>query len=67
LISVGTSGIVTPAADLPHIALSSGATVIHVNLVDVGTGQPEEIMLVGRATEVLVKLCEFLSTEAQKR
>ncbi|MCF5392895.1 NAD-dependent deacylase, partial [Pseudomonas syringae] len=24
LISVGTSGIVTPAADLPHIALSSG-------------------------------------------
>ena len=67
LISVGTSGVVTPAADIPHIALSSGTPVIHVNLVDVGTGRPDEIMLVGRATEILVQLCEFLATEARKR
>lgn len=63
LISVGTSGIVTPAADIPGIALSSGATVIHVNTVNVGAGQTNELMLIGRAAEVLPQLCELLSSE----
>ena len=62
LISVGTSGVVTPAADLPHIALASGATVIHVNIVDVGAQAANELMLVGRATDVLAKIHESLST-----
>ncbi|EGH23489.1 Sir2 family transcriptional regulator [Pseudomonas amygdali pv. mori str. 301020] len=61
LISVGTSGIVTPAADLPEIALSSGATIIHVNIVDVGLGNPNELMIVGKATEVLSQLCTAVS------
>jgi NAD-dependent deacetylase len=56
LFSVGTSGIVTPAAELPQIALSSGAVVIHVNLVDVSPRTPDEIMIVGRATESLPAL-----------
>jgi len=56
LISVGTSGIVTPAADIPWLALSSGATVIHVNTEDVSTAEPNELMLIGKATEVLPKL-----------
>lgn len=32
LVSVGTSGVVRPAADIPEIASAAGATVIHVNL-----------------------------------
>lgn len=61
LISVGTSGIVTLAADLPEIALSSGATVIHVNTVDVGFGNPNELMIIGKATEILSQLCTAVS------
>lgn len=61
LISVGTSGIVTPAAHLPEIALSSGATVIHVNTVDVGLGNPNELMIIGKATEVLSQLSAAVS------
>lgn len=33
LLSVGTSGVVYPAAELPLRALGKGATVVHVNLV----------------------------------
>lgn len=35
LVSVGTSGIVTPAGDIPEMAIAAGAIVIYVNLVDV--------------------------------
>lgn len=56
LISVGTSGIVRPAADIPEIALAAGATVIHVNLEDVCLGEPNELMLLGSATELLPAL-----------
>lgn len=60
LLSVGTSGIVTPASDLPGIALASGAIVIHVNTVDVGMGHPNELMLTGRATQILTQLSVLL-------
>lgn len=53
LVSVGTSGIVRPAADIPEIAQAAGATVIHVNIVDVGLGELNELMLVGSAVDVL--------------
>jgi NAD-dependent deacetylase len=56
LISVGTSGVVRPAADIPDIALAAGATVIHVNLSDVCLGAPKELMLIGSATEVLPQI-----------
>lgn len=65
LISVGTSGIVTPAADIPRIALSYGATVIHVNTEDVSTGAQNELMLIGKATEVFKKLCALLPSGEQ--
>lgn len=65
LISVGTSGIVTPAAEIPRLALSHGATVIHVNTEDVSTGAQNELMLIGKATEVLTKLCALLPREEQ--
>jgi NAD-dependent deacetylase len=53
LISVGTSGVVRPAADIPEIALASGATVIHVNIADVCLRSPNELMLLGSAAQVL--------------
>jgi len=65
LISVGTSGIVTPAADIPRLALLSGATVIHVNTEHVSTGAENELMLVGKATEVLTDLCAMLSNKVK--
>lgn len=65
LISVGTSGIVTPAADIPRLALSYGATMIHVNTEDVSTGSQNELMLIGKATEVFMKLCTLLPSGEQ--
>lgn len=65
LISVGTSGVVTPAADIPKIALSSGATVIHINTEDVSSGAQNELMLIGKATEILTKLFALLPSEVR--
>lgn len=62
LISVGSSGIVTPAADLPGIALASGAIVIHINTVDVGMGHPNELMLIGRATQIVAQLYDVTAS-----
>lgn len=56
LISVGTSGVVTPAAGIPDMALAAGATVIHVNLEEVGLDAANQIMLFGRAGAVLPAL-----------
>lgn len=53
---VGTSGIVTPAADIPEIALAAGATVIHVILEDVSLGNANELMLIGSASAVMPAL-----------
>lgn len=61
LISVGTSGIVMPAAVLPDLALASGASVIHVNKADVTMGDPKELMLIGAAVEVLPMLLERIN------
>lgn len=67
LISVGTSGIVTPAADIPGIALFAGATVIHINTADVSNGEQNELMLIGKATEVLTKLYAQIQGELHAR
>jgi NAD-dependent deacetylase len=56
LVSVGTSGVVRPAADIPEIALAAKATVIHVNITDVRLCDPSELMLLGPATQVLPAL-----------
>lgn len=61
LVSVGTSGIVTPAADIPEIAHEAGAIVIHINVVDVSLGGENELMLVGSATTVLGRLLDAIS------
>ncbi|MGY3170845.1 NAD-dependent deacetylase [Pseudomonas sp. TE12234] len=61
MVSVGTSGIVMPAAGLPDLALASGASVIHVNKADVAMGDQKELMLIGSAAEVLPMLLEKIS------
>ncbi len=55
-LSIGTSGVVRPAADLPDIALASGAVVIHINTIDVSMHGPNEIMLIGPAEKILPQL-----------
>jgi NAD-dependent deacetylase len=56
LLSVGTSGLVQPAASLPYVAADSGATVIFVNL-DVATAEePPFYHIHGKAGEVLPAL-----------
>ncbi|WP_236273264.1 Sir2 family NAD-dependent protein deacetylase [Pseudomonas congelans] len=62
LISVGTSGFVRPAADIPEIALASGATVIHVNTADVCLGAPNELMLMGSAAQILPALLQAITS-----
>lgn len=56
LLSIGTSGVVRPAADLPDIAMASGAVVIHVNTLDVSMNGPNEIMLIGPAEKAVPHL-----------
>ncbi|MND42836.1 NAD-dependent protein deacylase [compost metagenome] len=66
LVSVGTSGVVMPAAGLPDLALSSGASVIHVNKADVAMGEEKEFMLIGAATEILPLLLERIDTAGSR-
>jgi NAD-dependent deacetylase len=67
LFSVGTSGIVMPAAGLPELALAAGATVIHVNLTDVSLGNPNEYMLTGNAAEILPALLASMEADQARR
>lgn len=66
LISVGTSGIVTPAASLPSLALTNRATGIHVNLQDVSQGSEKEIMLTGKATDILSILVDLVNYQGDR-
>lgn len=57
LLSVGTSGVVYPAAELPVIAAKLGALVVHINPdAKRDTGRENEISIQGKAGEVLPKL-----------
>lgn len=58
LLSVGTSGAVYPAAQLPQLALEQGAVVVHVNPDPVTVRSERELSLVGRAGEILPRLLE---------
>ena len=58
LLSVGTSGVVQPAAQIPHIALHSGAWVVHVNPDPVASQHPKEVSLAGAAGQVLPLLVQ---------
>lgn len=58
LLSIGTSGLVQPAAEIPHIARRRGAVVVHVNLQPEPVDGEGQFSLVGKAAEVLPRLLE---------
>lgn len=58
LLSIGTSGVVMPAARIPEVALENGAAVVHVNVQPVEVSGPGEYSLVGRAGELLPALLQ---------
>ena len=56
IVSVGTSGVVYPAADLPRIALSSGAVSVEINLEDTPVSHLYQYRLRMSASEALAAL-----------
>lgn len=58
LLSIGTSGQVYPAAQVPQIALHSGAAVVHINPQPVVLSGPHEYCLAGAAGVVLPQLLQ---------
>lgn len=58
LLSIGTSGVVQPAAMIPQLAVEKGAVVAHVNPRRVSVRGPREFSLIGPAGEVLPALMD---------
>jgi NAD-dependent deacetylase len=58
LVSVGTSAVVYPAAELPRIAVARGAATIEVNLEDTPMSRLYQHRLRGKASEVLAELAD---------
>lgn len=56
LLSVGTSGVVYPAARIPQLALEGGAVLVHVNPQAAASCGVREYALVGAAGTVLPEL-----------
>lgn len=60
LLSIGTSGVVQPAASIPRLALQAGATLVHVNPQPAGHDGRREFSLTGAAGQVLPELLRRL-------
>lgn len=58
LVSVGTSGVVFPAADLPRIAVEHGATTVEINIEDTPVSPMYQFTLRGNASDCLETLWE---------
>ncbi|WP_433295514.1 SIR2 family NAD-dependent protein deacylase [Actinoplanes sp. CA-030573] len=56
LFSVGTSGLVYPAAEIPYVAARSGATVVQINPEPTTLDAVADINLRGKAAEILPDL-----------
>jgi NAD-dependent deacetylase len=56
LVTVGTSGVVYPAADLPRIAMRSGATTVEINLDDTPVSSLYQHRLRGPASAMLASM-----------
>ncbi|WP_426181007.1 SIR2 family NAD-dependent protein deacylase [Pseudomonas sp. TWRC1-2] len=56
-LSIGTSGIVYPAAELPFAALANGATVVHINSLRFAISS-QEFFIQGTATSSMKSLVE---------
>lgn len=58
LLSVGTSGVVYPAAQIPQLAARSGASVVHINPQAVPLNSAREFQLTGAAGAILPLLLQ---------
>jgi NAD-dependent deacetylase len=56
LVSVGTSGVVYPAADLPRLAMQGGAVTVEINPEETPVSQLYQHHLRGSASEMLARL-----------
>lgn len=56
LVSVGTSGVVYPAAELPRIAMRRGALSVEINLEDTPVSSLYQQRIRGRASEILASM-----------
>jgi NAD-dependent deacetylase len=56
LVSVGTSGVVYPAADMPRIAMSRGAVTVEINLEDTPVSSSYQHRLRGKASDILAAM-----------
>lgn len=56
IVSVGTSAVVFPAADLPLIAIQAGATSVEINLEDTQVSRLYKHRLRGPASELLAAM-----------
>ncbi|MGC5700833.1 NAD-dependent deacylase [Pseudomonas sp. NFXW11] len=56
LLSIGTSGLVQPAAQIPQLALEQGAAVLHINPQPQACLAPAEYQLTGPAGQRLPEL-----------
>ena len=57
IVSIGTSGVVYPAADLPRIAVAAGAVSIEINPEDTPVSHLYQHHLRGPASAILPTLC----------
>jgi NAD-dependent deacetylase len=60
IVSVGTSGVVYPAAELPRIAVAAGAVSVEINLEDTPVSELFEHRLRGPAGALLAAMAEGL-------
>jgi NAD-dependent deacetylase len=56
IVSIGTSGVVYPAADLPRIAVAAGAVSVEINLEDTPVSEFYQHRLRGKASELLAAM-----------
>lgn len=56
LVTVGTSGVVYPAADLPRIAMRNGATTVEINVDETAVSALYQHRLRGTASEMLASM-----------
>jgi NAD-dependent deacetylase len=56
IVSIGTSGVVYPAADLPRIAVAAGAVSVEINLEDTPVSKLYQHRLRGKASELLAAM-----------
>jgi NAD-dependent deacetylase len=56
IVSIGTSGVVFPAAHLPRIAVAAGAVSVEINLEDTPVSELYQHRLRGKASEMLAAM-----------